>query len=64
MGIATLNNLDRDVWRMILDHLYVPDGQAGTDHPAPAAAVEPAPQLQTAPLPASKPDEKESRTHR
>jgi len=64
MGVSTLNNLDRDVWRMILDHLYVPDGQAGADHPAPAAAKEPASQPEVAPLPASKPDEKESRTHR
>ena len=64
MGIATLNNLDRDVWRMILDHLYVPDGQAGADHPAPAAAGASASQPEAAPLPALKPDEKESRTQR
>lgn len=29
MNISTLNNLDSDVWRMILDNLYVPDGDAG-----------------------------------
>ncbi len=58
MGMTTLNNLDHDVWRMILDHLYIPDGQAGDDHPAPAAAIEPVSQPGAAPLPASNLDEK------
>jgi hypothetical protein len=58
MGVSTLNNLDRDVWRMILDHLYVPDGQTGADHAAPAAAVQQVSQPEAAPVPASDLDEK------
>lgn len=58
MGVSTLNNLDRDVWRRILDHLYIPEGQAGTDRPAPAAAVQPVSQPEAALLPASDLDEK------
>jgi hypothetical protein len=27
VNISTLNNLDSGVWRMILDHLYAPEGQ-------------------------------------
>jgi hypothetical protein len=27
VNISTLNNLNSDVWRMILDHLYIPEGQ-------------------------------------
>jgi hypothetical protein len=53
-----LNNLDNDVWHMILDHLYVPDGQPSADHPAPAAAVETPDRPAAAPTPESKPDEK------
>ena len=58
MKISTLNNLDNDLWHMILDHLYVPDGQADADHSAPAAAVEAPAQAAAAPTPESKLDEK------
>jgi len=58
MKISTLNNLDCDVWHMILDHLYVPDGQASADHPAPAAVFEAPAEAAVIPTPESKPDEK------
>ena len=35
MGVSTLNNLDRDVWRMILENLDVVESGACSDSSVP-----------------------------
>lgn len=41
MKTSTLNNLDSGVWNMVLDHLYVPEGQPTAERPEPSPVVDP-----------------------
>ncbi|MHB8071482.1 MAG: hypothetical protein ACYDHF_05985 [Candidatus Cryosericum sp.] len=58
MNISTLNNLDSDVWRMILDHLYVPERQKEELRHANAVADDVAEQHRAVPVPDLKAAEK------
>jgi len=58
MITSTLNNLDNDVWHMILDHLYVPGEKANGDRPVLGTVAEGPAQAVATPTPEPEPDKK------